>query len=100
MKKYEILFPNERIKSRFRKELGKIPLGVRERIKEKVESLSRVPRPQGKIFKYLRPPIQIYDLTAQYRIRIGDYRVLYDVDDTNKKVWILAIRKKGKGTYK
>jgi len=28
---------------------------------------------------------------AQYRIRVGDYRVLYDVDESRKKVLILRV---------
>jgi len=38
--------------------------------------------------------------TAQYRLRIGDYRVLYDVDDERRIVWILALRKRGERTDK
>ncbi|MDI6736818.1 MAG: type II toxin-antitoxin system RelE/ParE family toxin [bacterium] len=98
--KYELLFPNEKVKAKFRKEMERLSSKERKRIKEKVEALSFNPRPQGKIFKYLKPPVQVYTLTAQYRIRIGDYRVLYDVDDENYRVWILALRKKSERTYK
>lgn len=66
-----------------------------------VENLADNPRPYGiKLFKKLKPPIQFYQFTAQYRLRIGDYRVLYDVDDNKGIVWILALRKRSEGTYK
>ena len=40
-------------------------------------------------------------LTGQevYRIRIGDYRVLYTVDDKAKEVRIEAVRKRDERTY-
>jgi mRNA interferase RelE/StbE len=34
-----------------------------------------------------------------YRIRIGDYRVLYTVDDKAKEVRIEAVRKRDERTY-
>ncbi|MCK5306746.1 MAG: type II toxin-antitoxin system RelE/ParE family toxin [Candidatus Omnitrophica bacterium] len=35
-----------------------------------------------------------------YRLRIGDYRVLYNVDDKQKIVWILDIRICAEKTYR
>lgn len=68
---------------------------------EAIEELADNPYPYGeRPFKKLRPPVQFYQFTAQYRVRIGNYRVLYDVDDKRKTVWILALRKRGKRTYK
>ncbi len=67
----------------------------RKKITKTVESLATNPRPFGKNpFKKLKLPVQFYEMTAQYRIRIGDYRVLYDVDDKKNIVWILALRKR------
>ncbi len=62
--------------------------------------LQDYPRPFGqKLFKQLAPPIECYEFTAQYRLRVGDYRILYDVNDERKIVWILALRKCGETTY-
>jgi mRNA-degrading endonuclease RelE of RelBE toxin-antitoxin system len=33
-------------------------------------------------------------------MRIRNHRVLYDVEDKRKIVWILALRKRGERTYK
>ncbi|MFH1096943.1 MAG: type II toxin-antitoxin system RelE/ParE family toxin [Candidatus Desantisbacteria bacterium] len=98
--KYEVLFPNEGIKSKFQKAISVLLPKEKQKIKEKIEFLSVNPRPEGNVFKHLKPPISLYNLTAQYRIRIGDYRVLYDVDDENYKVWILALRRRNERTYK
>ena len=47
-----------------------------------------------------RPP-ETKKLTGQevYRIRLGDYRVLYTVDDKAKEVRIEAVRKRDERTY-
>ena len=46
-------------------------------------------------------PLGTKKLTGQevYRIRIGDYRVLYTVDDKAKEVRIEAVRKRDERTY-
>lgn len=98
---YNVRFPNLSIEKIFSKIISKIPqLNIQNRIMESIEMLAANPRPYGeKPFKRLKPPIRFYRFTAQYRIRIGDYRVLYDIDDDKKIVWILALRKRSERTY-
>jgi mRNA-degrading endonuclease RelE of RelBE toxin-antitoxin system len=100
--KYDVKFPGSSSEKQFEKVLSKIPgKEIRSEIIKTVEDLALNPRPFGeKPFKMLKPPIQFYRFTAQYRIRIGNYRVLFDVDDTRKIVWILALRKRSEKTYK
>jgi len=100
--KYQVRFPDHIAQKKFQKELSKIPhISLQEKIMQAVEGLEDNPRPYGgKIFKKINPPIQFYQFVAQYRLRIGDYRALYDVDDTRKIVWILALRARSEKTYK
>ena len=58
--------------SRASREFLKLPQDVQRRIKPRVEELGEDPRPPG-----------CEKLTGQegYRIRVGDYRVVYEVDD-------------------
>lgn len=100
--KYKVLFPGNAIEKKFEKFLSKIPRKKnQDEIMEEVEKLADEPCPYGKkLFKKLKPPIKFYKLTAQFRIRIGNYRVLYDVDDKRKIVWVLALRKRSERTYK
>ncbi len=100
--KYEVRFPNSSIEKKFDKAISKISqVNIQNEIIEAVEELADNPRPYGKKpFKKLKPPVQFYRFVAQYRIRIGDYRVLYDVDDERKIVWILALRRRGERTNK
>ena len=99
---YDVRFPNLSIEKKFDKVLSKIPqINLQYEIIESVQKLADNPRPYGeKPFKKLKPPIQFFQFTAQYRIRIGNYRVLYDIDDNKKIVWILALRRRSEKTYK
>lgn len=97
---YRVSFPDESLAREFEKELRKLPPKQQKEIKQKVDSLAEDPQPGLKSFKRLSPPISYRDWTANYRIRIGDYRVLYDVDHDKKRVSILVLRKRGKRTYK
>jgi mRNA interferase RelE/StbE len=67
-----------------RKELERLPARLVERIFPKVESLSQQPRPTG--CKKLRGAHNLW------RIRVGDYRVVYTVDDALRAVDIVAVR--------
>lgn|SRR3989338_9418438 len=99
--KYRVLFPTPSLEDKFYKLLARLPRKIQDAIMEAAASLSQDPYPQGKnIFKRLKPPVKLIQYTAQYRLRIGDYRVLYDVDERGKIVWIFMLRKRGEDTYK
>ncbi len=100
MSRYSIGFPGPIIEKHFFKELSKLQKPRIVQIKKAIESLENNPRPQGKKFKFLRPPVSIMHLVATHRLRIGDYRILYDVDDKSKRVILLAIRRRSEKTYK
>jgi len=79
MPTYEITFARSA-----RKELQALPLNVTERILTKIESLASKPRPPG--CKKLSGP------TRLWRLRVGDYRIVYDIDDEERLVDISVIR--------
>lgn len=99
---YKVQFDNVSLKKKFIKNLHKIAnKKTQDAIMAAVESLAQEPRSFGtKPFRQLKPPLEIYQFVAHYRIRVGDYRVLYDVDDEKKIVWIIALRKRSETTYK
>jgi len=66
------------------KELQALPLNVAERILTKIEGLASNPRPHG--CKKLSGP------TRLWRLRVGDYRIVYDIDDEERVVDISVIR--------
>lgn len=71
------------VKSSARKELESLPDKVLERVVSKLQSLARDPRPAG--CKKLK------GYKDQWRIRIGDWRVVYIIDDTDKLVSVTRI---------
>ena len=99
---YSVKFPNKKIANQFNQFLSSIrKKSIQDKIMDEVEKLADTPRPfLRKLFTQLKPPVQVQQCAAQYRIRIGDYRVLYDVDDKKRTVWIFALRKRSEDTYK
>lgn len=63
------------------KQIAALPTDVQERIAEKLQILPTDPRPTG-VFK-------LKGFDNQYRIRVGDYRIRYEVDDTNQMIELL-----------
>jgi len=69
---------------RVEKEIAELPSGVRNRVIRAVRTLAKDARPGGarKLMGEMR---------GAWRIRVGDYRVIYDVDDDRRLVIILAV---------
>jgi len=70
------------IKQGAAKELEALPLKDRRRIVTRIQTLEEEPRPKGS-----------EKLTGQqqYRLRQGDYRILYEIDDTQHSVTVMKI---------
>jgi mRNA interferase RelE/StbE len=96
---YEVVFPSERVEHEFEKLLRKIPSDYRTAIVEAVRSLSQIPRPPGKSYKKLKGDVTVFRYIAQHRLRVGPYRILYDLDDARKKVILLKLDKRDEHTY-
>ena len=73
---------NIKISRQAQKELSEIYGEIYERIRDAIRSLSKNPRPPGCL-----------KLTERegWRIRVGRYRVVYDIDDDSKIVTILSV---------
>jgi mRNA interferase RelE/StbE len=77
MRKYSV-----EIVPKAEKEFLKLPSAVRDRIRDKILGFEVNPKPFGS--KKLRE-------TNFYRIRIGDYRVVYSVQENSRLVKVLSI---------
>ena len=75
------------------KYLKKIPKHYQINIKDKIEELSKNPHLPGTI-KLIDYPV------AKFRHRVGNYRILFDVDESEKVLEILDIRRRDERTYK
>lgn len=67
-----------------RKELEALPRRVALRILSSIEALSGEPRPPG--------CRKIQGASNLWRIRVGEYRVVYAVDDRERAVDVIAVR--------
>ncbi len=66
------------------KELKRLPGKLVERIIPRLEGLGSDPRPAG--CKKLKGG------DREWRIRVGDYRVVYTIDDTKRLVEVMRVR--------
>ena len=67
---------------RAQKELARLPEREFERIRDAIRSLAELPRPPGCLKLSGR---------AGWRIRVGDYRVLYEIDEGAETVTVLHV---------
>ena len=67
-----------------RKELEALPASVVARVFPRIEALADTPRPVGS--RKLRGEKNLW------RIRVGEYRVIYSVDDRRRLIDITAVR--------
>ena len=67
-----------------RKDLEHLPDSVVDRILDKIETLSVEPRPSG--------CTKLQGSNSLWRIRVGDYRVVYRIDESNQTIDISLIR--------
>jgi len=65
------------------RQLLKIPYRQRSRIEEKIERLSKSP---------ISPQTKRLSGRPGWRLRIGDYRVLYFIDKKKKSVTVLSVQ--------
>ena len=80
-----------RIEKRAIKEIKVLPADVQDRIKEKIKIvLTEKPTPSGD------NDVKKIKGSNFYRLRVGDYRVFFDVDNEDRVVYILSVRHRSK----
>jgi len=73
---------NLQVKRSAEKELRKVHRVDLSRIVKKIQALAKNPRPQGS---------QKLSAEENYRIRQGDWRIVYTIDEKNKTVEVVKI---------
>jgi mRNA interferase RelE/StbE len=78
MPAYEVL-----LSKAARKQLGSLPTFIHNKIVEDISTLAVSPRPAGckKLRRYKN----------SYRIRVGDYRIIYEIEDKILRILVIAI---------
>jgi mRNA interferase RelE/StbE len=60
------------------------PRALRQRLVARIRSLAAEPRPAGRAEK-------LAGSDSLYRVRLGDYRILYEVDDPGRRLTVIKI---------
>lgn len=77
-------FYNIRFKNSVEKDFKKLPRAVLHRVTERVELLATDPFPRG--------VSKLSGAERLYRILVGNYRIIYSVDDWKKLIFVHYIR--------
>ncbi len=80
-----------RLSTRTTKELGRLPPGVAARLRGPILALGLEPRPYGAL------PIGGSSL---WRIRVGQLRIVYRIDDTARQVVVTRVARRSESTYR
>ena len=70
------------------RQVDRLPATVALRIMERIGALSDDPRPHGSK--------KLSAMQDAYRLRIGDYRVIYRVSDSDKVIWVVRVAHRGR----
>jgi len=68
------------------KELDRLPESIHTRLSSRILSLEDDPMPKG---------CQKLSGRQQYRVRVGDYRIVYTIDDDARTVKVVAVGHRG-----
>jgi mRNA interferase RelE/StbE len=65
------------------RDLQNLPPNLRERVESAIDALAENPRPPG--------CKKLVGFEDEWRVRVGEYRVLYVIDDTKHRVTIARV---------
>ena len=71
------------IERRALKELSNLPPSITGRIRTAIDGLRSQPRPHN--------AKKLAGSRDQWRVRVGDYRVLYEINDRSREVHVFAV---------
>ena len=66
------------------KEIQNLPRFLLQRVSQKIDQLAFNPRPAG--------CVKLQAARNRWRVRVGDYRIVYAIDDSQRLVDVIAVR--------
>ena len=73
------------------REIKSLPKSIQRRVERMIDSLRSNPRPRGTIKLKGREDI--------YRIRVGDYRIIYTINDKKRLVDVSYVRNRSRAYF-
>jgi mRNA interferase RelE/StbE len=96
--RYAVVFADLRTERDFAKELKKLPRHDQQAIYDEIKELANNPHPHGtRIKPMLGFSLQGYVVT--HRLRVGNYRIFYELNEETRRVVLLALRRRSERTY-
>ncbi len=77
-------------------QLNRLRTFDKRRIVEQIQFLKADPLPDGDDKKKLRPDSDLPPDAPSHELRVGEFRVFYDLDEEEEVVTITHVRKKGR----
>ena len=71
-------------KSSAAKEFRKLPLAIQQKAVPLIDKLCDNPRPSG--------VVKLQGDKSLYRVRVGDYRIIYEIDDIERCIRVMRVR--------
>lgn len=71
------------LQPRARKEFLDLPTAIARKVHDAIQSLQAEPRP--------RQSVKLSSIEG-YRLRVGDYRILYEIDDSENTITVYRIK--------
>lgn len=81
------------VERRVQKTLARLPRQDRARIEAAIDALAHDPRPSGCVSVKAAGP-------GTYRVRVGDYRVIYIVLDDEQVIIVARVARRREDTYR
>jgi len=75
------------VEAKAESDLRGLPADVFHRVISRIRSLAEQPRPSG--------CRKITGSKSDWRVRVGDYRILYEIDDKSETVRVMRVRHRG-----
>jgi len=72
------------LKPSVEKDLRRLPVPFVQRLLDRIAALSADPRPRG--------VVKLTGAESLYGVRLGDYRIIYEIDDTDRRVTVSYFR--------
>ena len=71
------------LRARAEKDITALPPSVARRVLRVITGLRENPRPAG---------VRKLEVEGAYRVRLGDYRIIFEIDDAGRRVLIVRVR--------
>ena len=71
------------VKPSAEKDVSRLPVSVQRRVLDRLARIEADPRTSGSV--------KLAGAEATYRVRVGDWRIVYEIDDARRRVFVTIV---------